>query len=160
MIVAPYLWILVKIAATSYVGLQRFWRMSKHNSPVPYTFGWNIWLTNFTPGGLFGYCSSKCITRRNVPSSKGVPSGPIMTAFLKRLQFGWGIFGLIQGYWPCHDIICYRRRRNARGRISLHALFHIKLISVPEWRKTATDSGSLQQMWWRMEKIGNLGSLP
>jgi len=36
---------------------------------------------NLTAGGLFGYCSSKCITRRKVPSSKGVSAGPIMTAF-------------------------------------------------------------------------------
>jgi len=38
----PYLWILVKTAATSYVGLHLFCRMSKHSSPVAYTFGWNI----------------------------------------------------------------------------------------------------------------------
>ena len=37
---------------------------------------------NLTPGGLFGYCSSKCMTSRKVPSSKGVSAGPIMTAFL------------------------------------------------------------------------------
>lgn len=37
---------------------------------------------NLTPGGLFGYCSSKCITSLNVPSSKGVSEGPMMTAFL------------------------------------------------------------------------------
>lgn len=79
-----YLWILVRIAATSYVGLQRFCKMSRHSSPVPYTFGWNIWLMNFTPGGLLGYCSSKFITRRNVPSSKGVSAGPMMTAFLEK----------------------------------------------------------------------------
>ena len=77
-----HLWILVKIAATSYVGLQRFCKISKHSSPVPYTFGWNICEMNLTPGGLLGYCSSKCITRRNVPSSKGVSAGPMMTAFL------------------------------------------------------------------------------
>lgn len=39
-------------------------------------------LMNLTPGGLFGYCSSKCMTNLNVPSSKGVSDGPIMTAFL------------------------------------------------------------------------------
>lgn len=38
---------------------------------------------NLTPGGLFGYCSSKCITSLNVPSSKGVSAGPMMTAFLQ-----------------------------------------------------------------------------
>ena len=37
---------------------------------------------NFTPGGLLGYCSSKCMTSLNVPSSKGVSTGPMMTAFL------------------------------------------------------------------------------
>ncbi len=37
---------------------------------------------NFTAGGLFGYCSSKCITSRKVPSSNGVSAGPMMTAFL------------------------------------------------------------------------------
>jgi hypothetical protein len=73
---------LVKTAATSYVGDHLFCRISRHNSPVPYTLGWNISLINFTPGGLFGYASSKCITRRKVPSSKGVSAGPIMTAFL------------------------------------------------------------------------------
>src|SRR5690348_11191372 len=34
-----HLWILVKIAATSYVGLHRFWRMSRHSSPLAYTLG-------------------------------------------------------------------------------------------------------------------------
>lgn len=38
---------------------------------------------NLTAGGLFGYCSSKVITSRKVPSSKGVSAGPIMTAFLR-----------------------------------------------------------------------------
>lgn len=37
---------------------------------------------NLTVGGLLGYCSSNCMTRRNVPSSKGVSAGPIITAFL------------------------------------------------------------------------------
>nr|AGU10932.1 hypothetical protein [uncultured organism] len=37
---------------------------------------------NLTAGGLFGYCSSKCITNRKVPSSKGVSAGPMITAFL------------------------------------------------------------------------------
>jgi len=37
---------------------------------------------NLTPGGLFGYASSKCMTNLNVPSSKGVSAGPIITAFL------------------------------------------------------------------------------
>ena len=73
---------LVKIAATSYVGLHRFCNISKHSSPLAYTFGWNIVLINLTPGGLLGYCSSNCITRRNVPSSKGVSAGPMITAFL------------------------------------------------------------------------------
>lgn len=52
--VVSHLCILVKMAATSYVGLQRFCKMSKQSSPVPYTLGWNIWLINLTPGGLFG----------------------------------------------------------------------------------------------------------
>jgi hypothetical protein len=73
---------LVSTAATSYVGDHLFCKMSRHSSPVPYTFGWNMSLMNFTPGGLFGYASSKCMTRRNVPSSKGVSAGPMMTAFL------------------------------------------------------------------------------
>lgn len=37
---------------------------------------------NLTAGGLFGYCSSKCMTSRKVPSSNGVSAGPIITAFL------------------------------------------------------------------------------
>lgn len=81
---SSYLWILVNMAATSYVGLHRFCNISKHSSPVLYTFGWNIWLMNLTPGGLFGYCSSKCMTSRKVPSSNGVSAGPMMTAFLYR----------------------------------------------------------------------------
>lgn len=42
------LWMLVRMAATSYVGDQRFWRMSRQSSPVLYTFGWNILERNFT----------------------------------------------------------------------------------------------------------------
>lgn len=41
---------------------------------------------NLTPGGLLGYCSSKCMARRNVPSSKGVSAGPMMTAFLRKTE--------------------------------------------------------------------------
>ena len=77
-----HLWMLVNIAATSYVGLHRFCKMSRHRSPLAYTFGWNIWLTNLTVGGLLGYCSSNCMIRRKVPSSNGVSAGPMMTAFL------------------------------------------------------------------------------
>jgi hypothetical protein len=43
---------------------------------------------NLTAGGLFGYCSSKCITSRKVPSSKGVSAGPMMTAFLLGVSHG------------------------------------------------------------------------
>lgn len=39
-----------------------------------------------TPGGLLGYCSSKCMTSLNVPSSKGVSDGPMITAFLITLS--------------------------------------------------------------------------
>jgi hypothetical protein len=39
-------------------------------------------LMNLTAGGLLGYCSSNCITKRKVPSSNGVSAGPIITAFL------------------------------------------------------------------------------
>ena len=115
---------LVKIAATSYVGLQRFCKMSKHSSPVAYTLGWNICEMNLTPGGLLGYCSSKCMTRRKVPSSKGVSEGPMMTAFL------WSSVSLVFGcaleacsdHLPGHDIIRDRRSRDASRRVSLHAL--------------------------------------
>jgi len=72
---------LVRIAATSYVGDQRFWRMSRHNSPLAYTLGWNILLRNLTVGGLFGYDSSNVNSSLNVPSSNGVSAGPNMTAF-------------------------------------------------------------------------------
>lgn len=121
---------LVKTAATSYVGLHRFCRMSKHSSPVAYTFGWNIWLMNFTAGGLLGYCSSKCITSLKVPSSKGVSAGPMMTAFLDRgsesqllpLSFGVEKTGLRARYSPGHDIIGDWRCRYAGWGVSLHAL--------------------------------------
>ena len=67
--------ILVRIAATSYVGDQRFWRMSKHSSPLAYTLGWNMRERNLTVGGLLGYDSSKVNRSLNVPSSKGVSPG-------------------------------------------------------------------------------------
>ena len=46
--------ILVSMAATSYVGLHRFCKMSRHSSPLAYTFGWNIRDRNLTVGGLLG----------------------------------------------------------------------------------------------------------
>lgn len=50
---------------------------------------------NLTAGGLFGYCSSKCITSRKVPSSNGVSAGPIITAFLLSGQNGtWQRLGI------------------------------------------------------------------
>jgi hypothetical protein len=119
----PYLWILVRTAATSYVGLHRFCRISKQSSPVAYTFGWNMLLMNLTAGGLFGYCSSKCITSLNVPSSKGVSAGPMMTAFL--LKEGLAFESLLvpsRDFLPSHDIVCYRRCGNPSWRIRLHTL--------------------------------------
>lgn len=66
---------LVSMAATSYVGLHRFCRISRHNSPFAYTLGWNILLKNLTVGGLFGYDSSNVSKSLNVPSSNGVSAG-------------------------------------------------------------------------------------
>lgn len=96
---------LVSTAATSYVGLHRFWRISRHNSPVAYTLGWNIWLMNLTEGGLLGYCSSKCMTSRNVPSSKGVSAGPMMTAFHVMTLSGTG-----DAETPAGGSVCMRCR--------------------------------------------------
>lgn len=115
-----HLWILVNTAATSYVGLHLFCRISKHSSPVAYTLGWNIWLMNLTAGGLFGYCSSNCITRRNVPSSKGVSAGPIITAFLGKVSMLSSLFW--SEHIPLHNIICHWRSRYACRRVCLHAL--------------------------------------
>ena len=60
-----------------------------------------------TPGGLFGYCSSNVMTRRNVPSSKGVSDGPMMTAFLFQYQnHDAGCEGLeVSCDLPCHDVV-------------------------------------------------------
>lgn len=77
----PLTWIEVKIADTSYVGLHLFCKMSKQMPPSAYTFGWNMWLTNLTVGGLFGYSSVNSIVSLKVPSSKGVSCGPKITAF-------------------------------------------------------------------------------
>lgn len=65
----------VRIADTSYVGLQRFCSMSRQMPPSAYTLGWNILLTNRTVGGLFGYSSVNSIVSLKVPSSKGVSCG-------------------------------------------------------------------------------------
>lgn len=85
---------------------------------------------NLTCGGLLGYCSSNCITRRKVPSSKGVSAGPIITAFLcqgsRALANAWSLVSpprAFRGYKPCHDIVGYGRGRDASGRVCLHALF-------------------------------------
>lgn len=71
----------VKMADTSYVGLHRFCNISKQMPPSAYTFGWNIFDTNRTVGGLFGYSSVNSMVNLNVPSSKGVSWGPNITAF-------------------------------------------------------------------------------
>jgi len=71
----------VNMADTSYVGLHRFCRMSKQIPPSAYTFGWNIFDTKRTVGGLLGYSSVNSIVNLNVPSSKGVSCGPKITAF-------------------------------------------------------------------------------
>jgi hypothetical protein len=83
---------------------------------------------NFTCGGLFGYCSSNCMTSLNVPSSNGVSAGPMMTAFLmtKRGQKAVGVW-LSRGasredYSPGHDVVGDWGGRDAGRRISLHAL--------------------------------------
>lgn len=79
---------------------------------------------NFTPGGLFGYASSKCITSLNVPSSKGVSAGPIMTAFLCNHE-GVVHEGDMGGDIPGHDIIGDGRSGDACGGVGLHALQHV-----------------------------------
>lgn len=71
----------VNMADTSYVGLHRFCKMSKQIPPSAYTFGWNIFDTKRTVGGLLGYSSVNSIVSLNVPSSKGVSWGPKITAF-------------------------------------------------------------------------------
>src|SRR5271170_7933287 len=98
---------LVKTAATSYVGLHLFCRMSKHSSPVAYTFGWNMVLMNLTAGGLLGYCSSKCMTSRKVPSSNGVSAGPMMTAFLDHSEYSLASCRISPNI-PSHHIVCHR----------------------------------------------------
>ena len=50
-------WIEVRIAATSYMGLHWFCRISNQMLPSAYIFGWNILETNLTVVGLFGYSS-------------------------------------------------------------------------------------------------------
>lgn len=71
----------VNMAETSYVGLHLFCKISKQIPPSAYTFGWNIFDTNLTVGGLFGYSSVNSIVNLKVPSSKGVSCGPKITAF-------------------------------------------------------------------------------
>lgn len=65
----------VNIAETSYVGLHLFCKISKQIPPSAYTFGWNIFETNRTVGGLFGYSSVNSIVNLKVPSSNGVSWG-------------------------------------------------------------------------------------
>lgn len=80
---------------------------------------------NLTAGGLLGYCSSKCMTSRKVPSSNGVSAGPIMTAFLMiRSQFCVRSSAQISvsSSIPGHDIIGNGGCRHAGGRVGLHAL--------------------------------------
>lgn len=71
----------VRIADTSYVGLHLFCRMSRQMPPSAYTFGWNIFDTKRTVGGLLGYSSVNSIVSLKVPSSNGVSCGPKITAF-------------------------------------------------------------------------------
>jgi hypothetical protein len=63
---------------------------------------------NLTPGGLLGYCSSKCMTRRKVPSSKGVSEGPMITAFLRsKVSRGFETQAVFAACLvPCHHIVC------------------------------------------------------
>lgn len=93
-------WMDVRIEETSYVGLHRFWSMSKHILPSAYTnirqsiisfqhvqefqqriwitiiisrsspFGWNILEIKRTVGGLLGYSSENSITSLKVPAER------------------------------------------------------------------------------------------
>lgn len=107
---------------------------------------------NFTPGGLLGYCSSKCMTSRKVPSSNGVSAGPIMTAFLRNTSAGaQPKSSYIEGI-PGHNIVCHRRRGDAGRRIRLHALrsgrsaHRVISIAVGRQRKRAGFLRRNQQM--------------
>lgn len=100
-------WMDVRIEETSYVGLHRFWSMSKHILPSAYTnirqntiisfqhvqqlqqntwisripFGWNILEIKRTVGGLLGYSSENSITSLNVPAEGKNKSNFIVKIF-------------------------------------------------------------------------------
>lgn len=102
---------LVKIAATSYVGDHRFCKISKHSSPFAYTLGWNIRERNLTVGGLFGYDSSNVSISLKVPSSNGVSPGPKMTAFHNMMLSGHGLPDIPPGGSPERRLKSRMRRR-------------------------------------------------
>jgi hypothetical protein len=77
---------------------------------------------NFTAGGLLGYCSSNCMISLNVPSSKGVSEGPMMTAFLNRLYQYIAISKTDERDKPGHDVIGDRRGADSGRSIGLHSL--------------------------------------
>jgi len=70
---------------------------------------------NLTAGGLFGYCSSKCMTSLNVPSSKGVSAGPMITAFQVITLSGTG-----EADTPAGGSVCMRlKSRMSRRRAAV-----------------------------------------
>ena len=91
---------------------------------------------NLTDGGLFGYCSSKCITSLKVPSSKGVSAGPIMTAFLKKKHRVSRCERNTAGFVVAHQVMTLSGTGDAEtpagGSVCMR---YSQEVSVPEARK-------------------------
>ena len=119
---------------------------------------------NLTPGGLLGYCSSKCIIKRKVPSSNGVSEGPMITAFLKECvregpQFGAS--GIIMGSKECRGgfaaelsaLICYATVPQAEeGQKRMSSMYHVMTLSATGDAETPA-GGSVCMRWDELARL-------
>ena len=83
-------WIDKRMDQMLYTGVHSFCSISKQIVPSVWTFGWNIFETNFTIGGFVGYSSENTIISLNAPPSNGVSGGPKITAFQIIMLFSSG----------------------------------------------------------------------
>ena len=117
-------WMLNKMEETLETGNHLVPRMSIHPSSSK-MFGWNIFETNLTSGGLKGYSSLNSMVSLNVPSSKGVSFGPQMTAFQSMMLFPLGAAEIPNG----GSLSSPFKSRNSRRVIAVASILPGGLLS-------------------------------
>ena len=110
--------------------LGKCWKDKLLHQPTSNTFGWNILERNLTTGSLLGYSSLNSRVSLNVPSAKGVSSGPQIRAFQRMMSFLTGAPDIPFGGSSTSLLKSLANRRLAVVAILLYILLNIALVAL------------------------------